>query len=38
MQDVSSYIISLHGTTPANQKQPEGTIWKESDSTAVASN
>ena len=38
MQDVSSYIISLHGTTPANPKAPEGTIWKESDSTAVASN
>lgn len=38
MQDVSSYIISLHGTTPANPKPPEGTIWKESDSTAVASN
>jgi cytochrome c oxidase cbb3-type subunit 3 len=38
MQDVSSYIISLHGTTPANPKQPEGTIWKESDSTAVALN
>jgi cytochrome c oxidase cbb3-type subunit 3 len=38
MQDVSSYIISLHGTTPANPKQPEGTIWKEADSTAVASN
>ena len=38
MQDVSSYIISLHGTTPANPKAPEGTLWKESDSTAVASN
>jgi len=38
MQDVASYVISLHGTTPANPKQPEGTIWKESDSTAVASN
>jgi len=38
MQDVSSYIISLHGTTPANPKAPEGTIWKESGSTAVASN
>ena len=38
MQDVSSYIISLHGTTPANPKQPEGSIWKESDSTAVALN
>ncbi|RPI64304.1 MAG: cytochrome oxidase subunit III [Ignavibacteriales bacterium] len=38
MQDVASYIITLHGTTPAVPKQPEGTIWKESDSTAVASN
>lgn len=38
IQDVASYIISLHGTTPANPKQPEGTIWKESDSTAAASN
>jgi cytochrome c oxidase cbb3-type subunit 3 len=38
MQDVASYVISLHGTTPANPKQPEGTIWKETDSTAVASN
>ena len=38
MQDVASYVISLHGTTPANPKAPEGTIWKESDSTAVASN
>ena len=38
MQDVASYVISLHGTTPANPKQPEGTLWKESDSTAVASN
>jgi cytochrome c oxidase cbb3-type subunit 3 len=38
MQDVASYVISLHGTKPANPKQPEGTIWKESDSTAVASN
>ncbi len=37
-QDVASYIITLHGTTPAVPKQPEGTIWKESDSTAVASN
>jgi cytochrome c oxidase cbb3-type subunit 3 len=38
MQDVSSYIVSFHGIAPANPKQPEGTIWKESDSTAVASN
>jgi len=38
MQDVASYIISLHGTKPTNPKQPEGQIWKDSDSTAVASN
>ncbi|MBK9098393.1 MAG: c-type cytochrome [bacterium] len=29
MQEVASYIISLHGTTPAAPKQPEGEIWKE---------
>ena len=38
MQDVASYIISLHGTKPANPKEPQGTIWKESDSTNVVSN
>lgn len=38
MQEVASYVISLHGTTPANPKQPEGTVWLESDSTAVATN
>jgi cytochrome c oxidase cbb3-type subunit 3 len=37
MQDVSSYIVTLLGTTPVTPKQPEGTIWKESDSTVVAS-
>ena len=37
IQDVASFVISLHGTKPANPKQPEGTIWKEenSDSTTV---
>lgn len=29
IQEVSSYIISLQGTTPANPKQPEGDVWKE---------
>lgn len=29
IQEVASYIMSLHGTTPANPKQPEGTIWEE---------
>lgn len=38
MQDVASFIVTLHGTTPVTPKQPEGTVWKESDSTAVASN
>ena len=38
MQDVASYVLSLQGNTPANPKQPEGTIWKESDSTTVVTN
>lgn len=29
MQEVASYIMSLHGTTPAAPKQPEGEIWVE---------
>lgn len=29
MQEVSSYVLSLQGTTPAAPKQPEGEIWKE---------
>jgi cytochrome c oxidase cbb3-type subunit 3 len=29
IQEVASYIISLHGTTPAAPKQPEGELWKE---------
>ena len=29
MQEVASYILSLHGTTAAAPKQPEGQIWKE---------
>jgi cytochrome c oxidase cbb3-type subunit 3 len=29
MQEVASYIMSLHGTTPASPKQPEGEIWVE---------
>jgi cytochrome c oxidase cbb3-type subunit 3 len=27
MQEVSSYLISLHGTNPPNPKAPEGEIW-----------
>jgi len=29
MQEVASYILSLHGKTPAAPKQPEGEIWVE---------
>ena len=29
MQAVASYVISLHGTKPANPKAPEGEMWKE---------
>lgn len=29
MQEVSSYVLSLQGTTPAKPKGPEGEIWKE---------
>ena len=31
IQEVASYVISLHGTTPAAPKQPEGDIWKEEE-------
>ncbi len=33
MQEVATYILSLHGTTPAAPKQPEGEIWKEEAET-----
>jgi len=32
MQEVASYILSLHGTTPAAPKAPEGEIWVEEKS------
>ncbi len=34
MQKVSSYILTLQGTTPAAPKEPQGIIWKE-DATAA---
>ena len=39
MQQVASYIISLHGIKPANPKAPEGTKWEEqkADSTKTIS-
>jgi cytochrome c oxidase cbb3-type subunit 3 len=33
IQNVASYIISLHGTKPANPKAPQGTIWTDSTTT-----
>jgi cytochrome c oxidase cbb3-type subunit 3 len=36
MQEAASFVISLHGTKPANPKQPEGTIWKESNTDSMA--
>lgn len=38
MQEVASYVISLHGTTPANPKQPEGTVWNENESASEVKN
>ena len=29
MQEVASYVLSLHGATPAAPKAPEGEIWNE---------
>lgn len=37
IQDVASFVISLHNTKPANPKEPQGTVWTESDSTSTAS-
>lgn len=42
MRDVASYIYTMHGTTPANPKAPEGEFYQrgeeqqEADTTAVA--
>lgn len=34
MAQVASYVISLHGTNPADGKEPEGDLWSEEDATA----
>lgn len=31
MAQVASYVLSLHGTTPADPKAPEGEIWTDPD-------
>ena len=28
---VASYVLSLHGTTPADAKDPEGELWIDED-------
>jgi cytochrome c oxidase cbb3-type subunit 3 len=33
MQKVASYILSLQGTNPPNQKDPQGVIWNEEGET-----
>jgi cytochrome c oxidase cbb3-type subunit 3 len=34
IQEVSSYILTLHGTNPPGAKEPQGDLWKESVVTA----
>jgi cytochrome c oxidase cbb3-type subunit 3 len=31
IQQVASYVLSLHGTTPAEPKEPEGDLWNDPD-------
>ncbi|MFN4298390.1 MAG: cbb3-type cytochrome c oxidase N-terminal domain-containing protein [Thermaurantimonas sp.] len=33
MQDVASYVKSLRGTTPANPKEPQGTLYEEAEAS-----
>jgi cytochrome c oxidase cbb3-type subunit 3 len=35
IQEVASYVISLHGTNPPNGKPPEGQKWEEKADTTV---
>jgi len=35
IQQVASYVISLHGTKPANPKAPQGTKWEEPKADSV---
>ena len=36
MQAVASYILTMQGTDPPNQKEPQGEIWVEEDEAAPA--
>src|SRR5690606_20384320 len=33
MAQVASYVLSLHGTTPAEPKEPEGDIWMDENAS-----
>ena len=33
IQEVASYVLSLHGTNPANPKPPQGDKWEEPKSS-----
>jgi cytochrome c oxidase cbb3-type subunit 3 len=37
IQQITSYVMSLHGTKPATPKEPQGDIYKESNSPAADS-
>lgn len=36
IQEIASYVLSLQGTNPVGGKKPDGTLWVEKDSSAVA--
>jgi len=35
IQEVASYIVSLHGTEPENAKEPQGELWTEDGAAAA---
>lgn len=37
MQDVASYVMTFEGTHPANQKAPQGDLWKPAGGASAAS-
>lgn len=37
IQQIASYVLSLHGTKPATPKEPQGTIYKEDNAPAADS-
>ncbi|HLP14859.1 MAG TPA: cbb3-type cytochrome c oxidase N-terminal domain-containing protein [Bacteroidota bacterium] len=36
IQELASYVLSLQGTNPVGGKAPQGALWVEKDSTAIA--